>query len=365
MTPAALLAGRTRSWWRWSVAFVAALVIVQVAQAAPGGADPAEVEAARQEAREASIAFSDTETRLGELDVAISRTQASVATTKADLESLRAVVAEQAVQQYVRAGTGDVPMLSEDINVQARASALSRAARGQATSRADDLAAAKVRLERLQADLARQQAEAETAREVQRERQTAMYNRLAELEAIEARRLESERLAEQARRQAAAEAAAQAEEAAYQASQAGGSGGSGGATPPRPIVPVNWLCPITGAYAFSDTWGEARSNGRSHKGTDVFADYGTPLVAVVGGEAVNYGWSGAGGYDVFLLGDDGNRYYYAHLDGPPNEGRMEQGDVVGYVGDTGNATGVPHLHFEIHPGGSGWTNPYPTLARYC
>ncbi len=368
MTGVARPAGRIRLWRRWPALLVAALLIVQATHAAPGGADPAEVEAARREAREASIAFSDSETRLGELDVSISRTEASVAATKADLEALWAVVAEQAIQQYVRAGTGDVPMLSEDINVQARASALSRAARGQATSRADDLGAAKVRLERLQVDLARRQAEAEAAREVQRERQTAMYNRLAELVAIEARRLESERLAEQARRQAAAEAASQAEEAAYQATRASGStdsGSSGAAAPPRPVVPVNWLCPITGAYAFSDTWGESRSNGRSHKGTDMFADYGTPLVAVVGGEAVNYGWSGAGGYDVFLLGDDGNRYYYAHLDSSANEGRMEQGDVIGYVGDTGNASGVPHLHFEIHPGGSGWTNPYSALARYC
>ena len=142
------------------------------------------------------------------------------------------------------------------------------------------------------------------------------------------------------------------------------SGGGSGSDPGRPLVPLDWLCPITGGYTFSDTWGDPRSGGRSHRGTDVFADYGTPLVAVVGGEAVNYGWSSAGGYDVFLLGDDGNRYYYAHLDGFPNLGRMEQGDVVGYVGDSGNASGVPHLHFEIHPGGGGPVRPYPLVSTW-
>ncbi len=68
---------------------------------------------------------------------------------------------------------------------------------------------------------------------------------------------------------------------------------------------------------------------------------------------------------MFLLGDDGNRYYYAHLDGFGSLGRVSQGDVVGYVGDTGNARGLSHLHFEIHPGGSGWTNPYLSLTQYC
>jgi murein DD-endopeptidase MepM/ murein hydrolase activator NlpD len=125
------------------------------------------------------------------------------------------------------------------------------------------------------------------------------------------------------------------------------------------------LCPITGGYAFSDTWGDARSRGRRHRGTDVFAGYGTPVVAAVGGTAINYGWDDAGGNGVHLLGDDGNRYYYAHLDDFGQLGRVEQGDVIGYVGDTGNAAGTSHLHFEIHPGGSGWTNPYGTLTQYC
>ncbi len=354
---------RAARWRRGLVLVVAGIVLVQGVSPRTGGADEAEVEAARQEAREASIAFSNTETRLGELDVEIARTQASIRVTLVKFETLRSILAEEAIQQYVRAGAGEVPLVSADINVQARASALSRAARGQATSRADDLAAVKVRLEREQADLSRQQADAEHTRLVQRERRTALYNRLEELQAIEARRLENERLAEQARRQAAAEAEAFAAEAAYQASRTDNSPSA--PVPSRPVVPASWLCPITGAYVFSDTWGEYRSYGRSHKGTDMFAGYGTPLVAVVGGEAINYGWSYAGGYDVFLLGDDGNRYYYAHLDGYPTEGRVEQGDVIGYVGDTGNASGVPHLHFEIHPGGGGWTNPYSTLVRYC
>ena len=342
-----------------TVALAAAVLFGQITLVQGAGADAAQLEAARAEAREAAQAFADTESRIGELESLQERTQASIAATRAAYEELRSTVAEQVVQEYMRAGGADVALVSGDINVSARASALARAARGQARSQGDKLAATRALLVRQEADLVRQRREAEDVRAAQKERQADLYAALAELEEIEAQRLESERQAEQARRLAAAQAAWE------EGGNPSGSGVTPGEAPPRPVVPLDWLCPITGAYTFGDTWGDPRSGGRSHRGTDVFSDYGTPLVAVVGGEAVNYGWSSAGGYDVFLLGDDGNRYYYAHLDSFPNLGRMEQGDVVGYVGDTGNASGVPHLHFEIHPGGSGWVNPYPTLALYC
>ena len=126
------------------------------------------------------------------------------------------------------------------------------------------------------------------------------------------------------------------------------------------------LCPVRGAVAFTNDWGQPRSGGRTHQGTDMFAAMGTPTVAVVGG-TVNDASGGLGGISVELLGDDGVRYYYAHLsriEGGPS--RVEAGAVIGYVGDTGNALGgPPHLHFQLHPGGGEPVNPYPTVKVLC
>jgi murein DD-endopeptidase MepM/ murein hydrolase activator NlpD len=88
------------------------------------------------------------------------------------------------------------------------------------------------------------------------------------------------------------------------------------------------------------------------------------LVAVVPGVATS-GQNSLGGNVVYLAGDDGHRYYYAHLDRWGRLGRVAAGDVIGYMGDTGNAVGVPHLHFEIRPGGGPNVNPYPTVRAYC
>ena len=72
-----------------------------------------------------------------------------------------------------------------------------------------------------------------------------------------------------------------------------------------------------------------------------------------------------GGNTVSLVGDDGNRYYYAHLSSWEGQSRrVSQGEIMGYVGHTGD-TAADHLHFEIHPGGGAAVNPYATVRRFC
>ena len=93
---------------------------------------------------------------------------------------------------------------------------------------------------------------------------------------------------------------------------------------------------------------------------------GTPNVAVVSGRAEMRA-GGTSGLGVWLYGDDGNLYYYFHLEA--YEGgirRVAQGEVVGYTGNTGDASGgAPHTHFEVHPGGGPAVNPYPTVVAIC
>lgn len=113
-----------------------------------------------------------------------------------------------------------------------------------------------------------------------------------------------------------------------------------------------WVFPVAGLNNWSDTWGAARDGGaRTHKGQDVFAAKGTPVVAVVSGRAVA-GSDHLGGTTVTLHGDDGRRYYYAHLSATaPKLGRVTAGTVLGRVGNTGNASkSSPHLHFGVYEG---------------
>jgi murein DD-endopeptidase MepM/ murein hydrolase activator NlpD len=138
-----------------------------------------------------------------------------------------------------------------------------------------------------------------------------------------------------------------------------------------PPIPVGGLvCPVQGPHHFRDTWGAPRSGGRTHKGVDMMADRGTPLVAIEAGTVGRLSNGGLGGITVWLLGDSGTEYYYAHMDawasGLAQGQRVPIGGSLGTVGSTGNAPDAwPHLHFEIHPNGGDAVNPFPTVDAIC
>jgi hypothetical protein len=143
---------------------------------------------------------------------------------------------------------------------------------------------------------------------------------------------------------------------------------------PRLGLP-QYVFPIAGPASFGDSYGAVRSDVSWHHGDDIFAALGTPVVAVAEGTLNRVGWERLGGWRLWVRDPLGNEFYYAHLAGYTREalrgGRVKAGDVLGFVGDTGDAVGTPfHLHFEIHPRSllplryDGAVNPTTYLERW-
>ena len=122
----------------------------------------------------------------------------------------------------------------------------------------------------------------------------------------------------------------------------------------REAADAGLTIPVAGVRReeLKDTYGAARSGGRAHKGVDIFAAKGTPVLAAAPGIIVNRDSNAVGGLSLYHRGTDGRTiYYYAHLSGIRAGLKVgdlvRAGDVIGYVGSTGNVSGSPHLHFAV------------------
>ena len=144
------------------------------------------------------------------------------------------------------------------------------------------------------------------------------------------------------------------------------------------------IFPVVGATTYTNDFGDPRGQGR-HEGNDLMAAKRTPVVAVEPGTVEFWVTSSRAGCMLYLHGTSGTTYLYIHLNndktlrndntggckpgvsfapGLKTGAKVEAGQIVGFVGDSGDADGIAsHLHFEVHPKGRGAVSPYPHLQR--
>ena len=141
------------------------------------------------------------------------------------------------------------------------------------------------------------------------------------------------------------------------------------------LTAKGYVFPVYGLSSFSNDFGLPRADTVWHHGNDIFAPLGAPVLAVSDGSLFLVGWNTLGGNRLWLRDLQGNEFYYAHLSAfsplARDGAHVHAGDVIGFVGNTGDAEGTPtHLHFEIHPvellsmGYDGVINPYPYLLAW-
>lgn len=311
-------------------------------------ASQADLERARRRANAAAAAVFQAETRLSHVQSRLLALEAERKQTRSRLAALQTAVRDLALSRFMRGTAPDAPFDVDpaDASARVRAAALAELLAAGSADAADAYRAVAEDLDTQEAELASTRKAAAATVAGYRARVRAANAELRKLQALEAERIARDK----ARRAAAARKPAR------------GGGGAG-----LVIGSGDWICPVQGPRAFGDDYGDPRGGGRRrHQGNDILAPRGTPVVASVAGTASRHD-NRLGGHAYYLHGADGVTYYGAHLDSySSNYGRVSAGTVLGWVGNSGDARGGPtHLHFEIHPGGGGPVNPYPTLRRYC
>ncbi len=309
----------------------------------PSGRDPValaqqRLDDARAEATDIAGRISAAQTQQAELEAQIADAEAKIPALRARAAELRAQVKARAAQLYVsRGGTGafESTLGAENAEDGLRAAHMTDAIGTQDLDAASELRATAEKIAAREAELKQQRADLEKT-----------IAALAPLNDLLQQKLQvASTLYDKVHALVADTTSKHGTDVASSATE----------------------CPVKGLVVFTDDFGVLRTGG-VHPGIDMGAVTDTPVVAVANG-VWRHDVGGDGGNGAWLTGFDNVSFYYAHFshysDAP--EGLVKAGDVIGYVGMTGNATG-PHLHFEIHPGKPGEkppVDPFATLLALC
>ncbi len=392
-----------RPWWPWRVVALA-MVALFVAGPAPAQLDEGDVEAARErmistQARldEMGAEWEEAVARSALLEEQVVQMTAALHANEAQLEELKKDVDRYALELYMgSAGSSAslLPFTASPGEFEAGLEYLEDVGASD-DQLIRDLEAAQARQIELTAELEatkQEQAEAEAELEtIVAELQVELVGAQDDYEQVQA---DLQAQIEEEQRRAAEERARREEEERQRAAAAqdddgddgGGGSGTAGEDPPTTDPPTSepptteppsspptigngsGYCPVQGPHTYGDGWGAARGGGRYHSGIDIIAATGTPLVAIYDGYVERADYSSLGGNQVYYRDNSGNVYYYAHLNGYASgigSGvRLSAGDLLGYVGSTGNSSG-PHLHFSYGPGGGGYVDPYGLVSSLC
>jgi peptidoglycan LD-endopeptidase LytH len=287
----------------------------------------------RDEISETRAALADTEARLGRLEVRLEDV-ARTAYRMGALSTVDLLLTSESFSEFSDRVVFLDQMAEDDASIITRVTVLSEEFR------------------RRRADLARLEAEQQRLEAQLQRAESVLYGKLEEAQSLEAKYED----------QLAAERAAAARQAASAPTGGGGGGGSGSGSIPTVSGGALQACPAPGT-SFVDSFGAPRSGGRTHAGVDMMGTYGMPIYAAQSG-SVSHSSSSLGGLQAYVYAGNGDYTFYAHLQGYSGaSGQVSAGTLIGYMGDTGNASS-PHLHFEYHPGGA-LTNPYPHVLAVC
>jgi murein DD-endopeptidase MepM/ murein hydrolase activator NlpD len=341
--------------------------VAAVATSAPGPpAHAAPIDDARtkvveaQRAADAAAArYEEAVGRLEQLGIEIEDLRARIEAGRVEAARLRALARRRAVEAYIGRdgleGAGAFVFEGGDPLDEVRRDKLLARTKERDDAQVDALVALERDLAAQRTELEARRAEQERAVEQVKVEQATVQSQLRDAQTavtLLEEQLRREEEAQKARELAAA--------VAREASNRNNGKDYSGA-----FVSTGIICPVRGAVSFVDSWHAPRHQGL-HMGVDLMAARGTPDVALVSGD-VEFRSGGLSGLGAYLHGDDGNLYYYFHLsayEGGPRH--VAQGEVIGYVGNTGDAQyTAPHTHFEIHPGGGAAVNPYPSVAAVC